>query len=118
MLFRVTQLCESGIRRQRDAARADEGVTGRLDVDVFNVPNAFSRPTLRARIVERTCGLDRSLLPPLFDVVLRRVTKRGILLAGIQRADDRRQCMQEWWCEVVTLEVDTMPTGHHIERTP
>lgn len=89
MLFRVTQLCESGIRRQWDAARADEGVAGRLDVDVFNVPNAFGR-----------------------------VTKRGILLAGIQRADDRRQCMQEWWCEVVTPEVDTMPTGHHIERTP
>ena len=104
MRSRVVQLYAAGVRRARMECRTDPGVVGDLRVDQRDAVGSRSGraqacASLQAR---QSPHIVQNILPPLFDVVLLRVTPVGMLLRGIQyHSTDGRvvtEYPQEWWC--------------------
>ena len=102
MRVRVVKLLEAGIRRSSDSCRGDAGVVGELVVlEIGAAGNSERRALRNADLLERigTAG-NRPILPSLADVLLLRVTPRGMLLRGFEYHQGQHVA-QEWWCEVV-----------------
>ena len=102
MRVRVVKLLEAGTRRSSDSCRADAGVVGELVVLEIGAAGNSERRTLRSGDVFERIGTagKRPILPSLADVLLLRVTPRGMLLRGFEYHEGQHVA-QEWWCEVV-----------------
>lgn len=108
MKIRLVQLYKCGVRRQRDELRADPGLVGLLTVRDWPAGNAEGRPLKMAEIHDlEPLSINypaRQVEVPLFDVVLLRVTAKGMLLRGFQIDSSngpRISAVQEWWCEII-----------------
>lgn len=108
MNIRLVCLYEKGVRRPREDCRADPGVFGTLIIDDWVVGNAEHRPLKTAKVWHWYESYSRRIVAgPLFDVVLLKVTSKGMLLHGVEikRQDGRDELVhytQEWWCEPVS----------------
>lgn len=105
MDVRLVRLFRRGVRRTPDECRADPGVFGVLTVKDWPEHNAARRPLKVGRFWPRYDSFSRKEHgPPLFDVVLLRITPRGVLLGGIELSIEEGQPEpvhheQHWWCE-------------------
>lgn len=116
MKIRLVQLYKGGVRRERAELRADPGLVGLLTVRDWPAGNAEGRPLKMAEIHDlQPLSINypaRQLTVPLFDVVLLRVTARGLLLRGFQIDSSNGppiNAAQEWWCEFVERDEDRAP---------
>ena len=102
MQFQVVQLYTRGVRRPHDEIRTDVGVTGTLLVWDWADGCSEGRPVRIADVVAHArLSSERPLLPRLFDAVLLRSTRKGLLLRGFEMTLGEGQLaktIQEWWC--------------------
>lgn len=108
MKVRAIRLYAAGTRRHANELRAAVGEIGELDMDAWETQRPDRRLQLRARLTVPAGNTRKDALPPIYDVVLLKVTRRGMLLRGIENVphgivDGRTIAgyVQEWWCEPV-----------------
>ncbi|WP_345793298.1 hypothetical protein AAG895_17760 [Thauera sp. JM12B12] len=102
MHVRVVELMVAGVRRTREECLADPGTIGTLSIGDIPLGTAEKRPLHAAQLWERWgTSAKRGLLPPLFDVLVLRITPRRLLLRGFQVSTKNgraaTQYAQEWW---------------------
>ncbi|TXH79107.1 hypothetical protein [Thauera aminoaromatica] len=97
MHVRVIELMVAGVRRPREACLADPGITGTLSIGDIPIGTAEKRPLHAAQLWERWgTSAKRSLLPPLFDVQVLRITPPGVFVRGYLVSTENRRGATEW----------------------
>lgn len=107
MKVRVIELYVVGERRPRAQLEAVPGETGELELDAWDNQTPDRRLQLRARLTVAAGTTRRDALPPIYDVVVLRITRKGMLLQGVQKVTYARTVvgfLQQWWCEPVGAE--------------
>ncbi len=104
MLFAVVQTHRKGVRLSREEIRTATPVVGNLLLSDWLQGNASNRAIRIANLKHATVEYHPSLLKPIFDPVLVRMTKMGFLLVGTERrleGADSVESVQGWWCLAV-----------------
>lgn len=102
MKARVIELYSAGTRRHSSELRADPGKIGELELDAWETQRPDRPLQMRARLTVSDGGTRRDAFLPIYDVVLLKVTRKGMLLHGIENVVHGRAIagyVQEWWCE-------------------
>jgi hypothetical protein len=101
MIFQVIPMYRQGVRQPRELLRGAAAVVGRLKVEDWREGNAENRALRVARLFHPTQSYFPELLLPLFDPVLIRCDRRGIVLSGVEfDARPNREVAsvtQAWW---------------------
>lgn len=114
MLFAVVQTHRNGVRFSREEIRTATPVVGNLLLSDWLQGNASNRAIRIAKLMHATVEYHPTLLQPIFDPVLVRMSKIGFLLVGTERCLDGADCVesvQGWWCRAV-IESSPDPVGN------
>lgn len=119
MKVRVIELYVVGERRPRAQLQAIQGETGELELDAWDNQTPDRRLQLRARLTVAAGNTRRDALPPIYDVAVLRITRKGMLLQGVQRITYARTVVgfvQQWWCEPAAEQQPSKEPAHQVTR--
>jgi hypothetical protein len=103
MLFAVVPTHLKGKRRFKEDMAGAEQFTGLLTVDQMP-SNSAGRPLLVANLKDHEDRYGRCVIPPLFDVQIAKLTRRGMYLVGYQiEVEDGKaiEFAQGWWAKFI-----------------
>lgn len=111
MLFHVTETYRHGVRLSRAEVLAAQPLLGKLEICDWRENNAENRALRVAYLHHATISYYPSLLKPLFDPEIVRMTSAGFLLLGWQihaTSDQTTHYKQGWWVTAPQLSTDSV----------
>jgi hypothetical protein len=107
MLFAVVTTHTNGLRRSKMEMSAAAQTVGIVDISPIH-GSSSGRPMLAAYLKDPTDRYGRTLMPPLLDARVARLTEAGMLIVGYQievETGNAIESVQGWWAKFLPTRV-------------